>query len=107
MVPCASVTSFMPNNIHAVCMKGLPRRRVRWVRVVSLPTPDDLAAAREIVAAHLEPTPLLGPLKLETLQPTGSVKVRGALAALARTPAGERGVTASAGNHGLGVAWAA
>ncbi len=49
-------------------------------------------------------------LKLETLQPTGSFKVRGALvaveAALARD-AGVRIVTASAGNHGLGVAFAA
>jgi threonine dehydratase len=46
-------------------------------------------------------------LKLETLQPTGSFKVRGALAALARV--GEDGpvVTASAGNAGLGIAWAA
>jgi threonine dehydratase len=49
-------------------------------------------------------------LKLECYQPTGSFKVRGALAALSRLDAGEqeRGVvTASAGNHGLGVAFAA
>jgi threonine dehydratase len=45
-------------------------------------------------------------LKLETLQPTGSFKVRGALAALSRA-AGEPVVTASAGNAGLGLAWAA
>jgi threonine dehydratase len=77
------------------------------VRAVTLPTPDDLAAAREVVAAHLEPTPLVGTLKLESLQPTGSFKVRGALAALSRTPPEERVVTVSAGNHGLGVAWAA
>ena len=77
------------------------------MRAVSLPTPDDLAAARQVVAAHLAPTPLAGPLKLETLQPTGSFKIRGALAALARTPPHERVITASAGNHGLGVAWAA
>ena len=77
------------------------------MRAVSLPTPEDLAAARDVVAEHLAPTPLVGPLKLETLQPTGSFKIRGALAALARTPSDERVVTASAGNHGLGVAWAA
>jgi threonine dehydratase len=56
------------------------------------------------------PAPALGDgvhLKLETLQPTGSFKVRGALAALARLRAGERVVTASAGNAGLGIAWAA
>ncbi len=42
-------------------------------------------------------------LKLETMQPTGSFKVRGALAALDRLPAGQRVITASAGNHGLGI----
>lgn len=82
-------------------------------RPLSLPDADDLAAARAVVARHLAPTPLIdsalvgGLLKLETLQPTGAFKVRGALAALSRLPAGERAVTASAGNHGLGVAWAA
>ncbi|WP_376789904.1 pyridoxal-phosphate dependent enzyme [Thermoflexus sp.] len=49
-------------------------------------------------------------LKLEAWQPTGSFKVRGALARLAHlTPEErERGVvTASAGNHSLAVAFAA
>jgi threonine dehydratase len=47
-------------------------------------------------------------LKLETDQPTGSFKVRGALSNLLRQPESKAGfVTASAGNHGLGVAWAA
>ena len=49
-------------------------------------------------------------LKLDTLQPTGSFKVRGALVAVANALADDRGgavVTASAGNHGLGVAYAA
>jgi threonine dehydratase len=49
-------------------------------------------------------------LKLETLQPTGSFKVRGALVAVANAIADDPGrsvVTASAGNHGLGVAYAA
>jgi threonine dehydratase len=83
-------------------------------RVVAAPQHADLEAAAAVVAAHLVPTPLvpapaLGPgvhLKLETLQPTGSFKVRGALAALARSDGGPV-VTASAGNAGLGVAWAA
>jgi threonine dehydratase len=88
------------------------------VRTVRTPTADDVLAAREIVARHLVATPVvasraLGPhivLKLETMQPTGSFKVRGALVGVARalerdpsTPL----VTASAGNHGLGVAFAA
>jgi threonine dehydratase len=84
------------------------------VRAVAAPGAEDLDAARAVVAARLSPTPLvpapaLGAgvlLKLETLQPTGSFKVRGALAALARGGGGPV-ITASAGNAGLGVAWAA
>jgi len=48
-------------------------------------------------------------LKLENWQETGSFKVRGALNKLAGLTPEERArgvVTASAGNHGLGVAWA-
>lgn len=79
-----------------------------------LPTADDLADARAAVLANLVPTPLLASpaagasvwLKLETFQPTGSFKVRGAIAACAALPPGSRVVTASAGNHGLGIGWA-
>jgi threonine dehydratase len=85
------------------------------VRRVAPPAEAELAAARDAVSARLPPTPLvrapgLGEdvwLKLESLQPTGSFKVRGALAALSALPASASVVTASAGNHGLGVAWAA
>ena len=50
-------------------------------------------------------------LKLETLQPTSSYKVRGAINAVLRMAAGHEGappqlVTASAGNHGRALAWA-
>ena len=45
-------------------------------------------------------------LKLETFQPTGSFKVRGGLAALDRAGGGPV-IMASAGNAGLGLAWAA
>jgi threonine dehydratase len=85
-------------------------------RVVAPPGRAELDAAAAVVGERLAPTPLvpaptLGPdayLKLESLQPTGSFKVRGALAALAGRGPGEAGVvTASAGNHALGVAWAA
>ena len=84
-------------------------------RIVAPPTPAALDDAAAVVAGRLRPTPLvpapaLGPdvhLKLETLQPTGSFKVRGALAALAGAGPGARVVTASAGNHALGIAWAA
>jgi threonine dehydratase len=83
------------------------------------PDPRELDAAWVTVRAELEPTPLLatdiptplGPvpgwLKVESLQPTGSFKVRGAVAALRTLPADRRAVSASAGNHALGMAWAA
>ena len=84
------------------------------VREVAVPTAADRDAAWDVVSARLAPTPVvpapaLGDdvyLKLETLQPTGSFKVRGALAALSRADGGPV-VMASAGNAGLGVAWAA
>ncbi len=74
-----------------------------------------LDRARRVVREHLARTPLarapsLGEgvwLKLECEQNTGSFKVRGALAALAALPAEARRagvVTASAGNHGYGLA---
>lgn len=76
-----------------------------------------LERAAEAVAAHAAHTPLrrceeLGEgawLKLETEQRTGSFKVRGALAALAALDdEARRGgvITASAGNHGYGLAYA-
>lgn len=82
-------------------------------RTVRCPTVDDLYQAYEVVSQHLLPTPVITSnqipdlwLKLETVQPTGSFKVRGALNALASAPSDSHLVTASAGNHGLGVAWA-
>ena len=82
---------------------------------VRVPGSAQLLAAEEIVARHLAVTPLVELarsggsvlLKVETVQPTGSFKIRGALAALAATPAAQAVVTASAGNHALGVARAA
>jgi threonine dehydratase len=86
-------------------------------RVVPVPTADDLARAWSVVRTHLQPTPVVPTelaggalLKLECLQPTGSFKVRGALAALTGLAEPDRAagvVTASAGNHALGVAFAA
>jgi threonine dehydratase len=74
-----------------------------------------LDRAWEIVAAALPATPLVASpalgdgllLKLETFQPTGSFKVRGALAALSEAGTSHGVVTASTGNHALGVAYAA
>jgi threonine dehydratase len=81
------------------------------MRMVRRPTRSDVDAALERVRPHLPPTPLLESdgfaLKLESLQPTGSFKVRGAVAALSLLDRAEPVVTASAGNHGLAIAWAA
>jgi threonine dehydratase len=86
-------------------------------REVRPPTAAQFEAAREAVARHLHETAVV-PLhvgtstlwcKLESLQPTGSFKVRGAVAAVSAAIE-ERPdvavVTCSAGNHGLGVAYA-
>jgi threonine dehydratase len=88
------------------------------VRHVLPPSVDHLAHAREVIAHYLTPTPTVTIsvrgrnvfVKLESLQVTGSFKVRGALAAIDAAhrddPSGAV-ITASAGNHGLGIAHAA
>ena len=80
---------------------------------------EAVRAAREVLRSHLPPTPLRRSsalrgmdayLKLECWQPTGSFKVRGAISCLASLSDEERSrgvVAASAGNHALGVAFAA
>jgi len=84
------------------------------IRQVRTPDPADVERAARIVREHLPPTPLdrgIDPeeplLKLESMQPTGAFKVRGALYALSGVEAGAPVVAASAGNHGLGMAYAA
>ncbi len=86
------------------------------------PTFDDVLAARRLLAEHLMPTPCyesisLGRtlglrlfIKYENHQPTVAFKVRGTLNKVLNLTADERDrgvVTASMGNHGLGVCWAA
>ncbi|MUL40523.1 pyridoxal-phosphate dependent enzyme [Streptomonospora sp. PA3] len=81
----------------------------------ALPTSADVEAAADRIAPYIRRTPVLGArvdgrrltLKLEHLQTTGAFKLRGALNALLAAGAPERVVTASGGNHGLGVATAA
>jgi threonine dehydratase len=81
---------------------------------------EEIRAARERLAGRVLRTPLVPLdlpdqpaaiyLKLENLQPIGSFKLRGALNAVLQTdPDDLRAgvVTASAGNMGQGVAWAA
>ena len=96
-------------------MTGVTHGSQPFPRAVALPDSAALSRARAAVRAHLSPTPVIEGtisghsclLKLETFQPSGSFKVRGAIAAASRMPAGSRIVTASAGNHALGIAWAA
>ena len=96
-------------------------------------TPDDIAAARQRLAGTVVTTPLRTSewlstgdacvlLKIETIQPTSSYKIRGAFNAAQRLAdetdtaaralfdvpeAAPRLVTASAGNHGKALAYAA
>jgi threonine dehydratase len=87
------------------------------------PTPEALADAAALLRTALSPTPLILSeplsqrfgrqvyLKLELLSPIRSFKHRGAIVAVDRIVAGGTGVrtvvTASTGNHGQGVAFAA
>ena len=82
------------------------------------PTLGEIEAARERLKGFAVRTPLVrwhdGPgeiwLKLETLQPINSFKIRGARNAIAQAPRDRLAagvVTASAGNMAQGVAWCA
>jgi threonine dehydratase len=89
------------------------------LRRIEPPTIDDVRAARDRIAGTAIRTPLIrlpvdSPqeiyLKLESLQPIGSFKLRGATNAIRSLPqqALAEGVyTASAGNMAQGVAWSA
>ncbi len=87
------------------------------IRQVLPPSVEQIEAARRVIADHLVPTPTITLslrgrpvlVKMESLQPTGSFKVRGALAAVdasRRDDPNGAVITASAGNHGLGIAYA-
>jgi len=82
-------------------------------------TLDDVIAARDFLAPHLSPTPLVRRegvsaalgldvrLKCESLLPTGAFKVRGGLNLVGRDPSARSGViAASTGNHGQSLAYA-
>jgi threonine dehydratase len=86
------------------------------------PTLADVYQARKIVYQHIKPTPLLFSeqlsqlleasvyVKCENLLPTGAFKVRGGLNLIANLSEQERKlgvITASTGNHGQSIAYAA
>lgn len=88
----------------------------------ALPTFQDILRAQKTIRPYLAPTPLhhypmldklLGAevyVKHENYQPIGAFKVRGGINLMAHLPAGirQRGVvTASTGNHGQSIAYAA
>lgn len=88
----------------------------------SLPTLRDVLAAQAVVRRYLPPTPLhhypaldtlLGAevyIKHENYQPIGAFKVRGGINFMAHLPEEDRArgvVTASTGNHGQSIAYAA
>jgi threonine dehydratase len=98
-----------------------PQLSFHDVQAAAIPTVDDIRAAAGRIAHAVFHTPLVKShwlseetgadiwLKLEFVQPTGSFKVRGAINAmqlLKDADAQLRVVTASAGNHGLAVAFA-
>jgi threonine dehydratase len=85
-------------------------------------TPSSVEAAARDLSAYLAPTPLQYSraftdkarcyvhIKIESIQPIRAFKVRGALTKVMRLHPEERSkgiITASAGNHGQGVAYAA
>jgi len=86
------------------------------------PTIEDVLVARRVIAPHLDRTPLvhapaldriLGArvyVKCENVLPTGAFKVRGGINLMSRLTADERRrgvITASTGNHGQSIAYAA
>ena len=87
-----------------------------------VPTLHDVLRARRVIGPFLRPTPQIRSrgvsrlleceayLKLETLQPTGAFKVRGGLNLMASLGPEDRArgvITASTGNHGQSIAYAA
>ncbi|MHB8733008.1 MAG: threonine ammonia-lyase [bacterium] len=86
------------------------------------PTIEDVLAARRVIAPHLYRTPLIHApaldrilgarvfVKCENVLPTGAFKVRGGINLMSRLTADERRrgvITASTGNHGQSIAYAA
>ena len=95
---------------------GVTARRSEWT---GAPSFADVLAARDFLAAHLQPTPLIRReavnsalgldvwLKCENVLPTAAFKVRGGLNLIGRDPTAQSGVIgASTGNHGQSLAYA-
>lgn len=100
----------------------LPMVTTSTTDVLTIPTLRDVYQARAVIERFLVPTPLLQPLalaerlgcelfvKCENLQPIAAFKVRGGINLLSQLSESERArgvVTASTGNHGQSIAYAA
>jgi threonine dehydratase len=118
----AGVTPIATRKSSKSVASMLPLPEVDPLSGVRLPTMSDVARAREVIARYLQPTPLLATpaldallgfqtfLKCENLQPIGAFKVRGGLFLMSDFSPEERArgfVTASTGNHGQSIAYAA
>lgn len=107
----------MESDAHRGTTTALPTSAAptRALPSTALPTVAEVRRADQRIAPYVRRTPVLQvaeagrrlTLKLEHLQLSGSFKVRGALNALLSRPGTDHVVTASGGNHGLGVATAA
>ncbi|MDQ2683087.1 MAG: threonine/serine dehydratase [Chloroflexota bacterium] len=101
---------------------GSQQNAVASPTAIPVPTLADVYAARQAIAPYLRPTPLLHNaalseylgfdlfLKCENLQPIGAFKVRGGLNLMRSLDPAYREagvVTASTGNHGQSIAYAA
>lgn len=108
--------------IHATSPAAASTTEDRQAAVPELPTLHDVFLARQVLASLLAPTPLMRPpalverlgcdvyVKCESLQPIGAFKVRGGLYLVSQLTPDERAkglVTASTGNHGQSIAYAA
>ncbi|MGH2557889.1 MAG: threonine ammonia-lyase [Thermomicrobiales bacterium] len=106
------------------CVKRTPPPAPESVTQRQHPTPtlQDVFRARRVVDRYLARTPLINPpalsarlgcdlfLKCENLQPIGAFKVRGGINLLSHLSPDERArgvITASTGNHGQSIAYAA
>ena len=118
----AGVTPTATETINESAAAALRLPEVDRLSGVRLPTMADVARARQVISAYLRPTPLLSSpaldarlgfqafLKCENLQPIGAFKIRGGLFLLSELSPAERArgvVTASTGNHGQSIAYAA
>lgn len=108
----------MPETVSSAPSLSAVSHPVDW----PIPTLADVYRARSVVDRYLARTPLLAPpalaeqlgftvfVKCENLQPIGAFKVRGGLYLLSTLSPEERArgvVTASTGNHGQSIAYAA